>query len=258
MKNYNEYTCSDIVSYGIDTFLILSAGYFDLLKDEIDLLSEIDYSDELQSITKQFCEIAMPSIGTSTPNHQVSEDYFDEASLLEAWRALFIQLEKIGCAEIILKWFNQFKQIETHFRSRLDFDWANAFLYRHKLKEIEGGPNLSQLTSQQLTILFLKGELRYFKWCCKLSVLVEYEKKDSWRVYVIKSLRRTVWMRLTMRDWRMLKIWIEIFKFLTPDEISELDRWGKIAFDKLYGEGNNGHFSLIQLAKDLEEHGYMT
>jgi hypothetical protein len=248
MKNYDEYTHSDIISYGLNTFLVMSTDYFTYLKAEIDLLSEIDFTDELKSYARQFCEIAMPSIGQSTPSRQVPENYFDDASFFEAWRTLFIHLEKMGYAKVFLHWFNHLMIIREHFAPRLRSWWTDILLYWHKFKQIDSGPNLPQLTSQQITILLLHERVRNFEWCCKPRLWIESDK-DIWSIYILKSSR----MSVTIRNHGLLKMWVEIFKLLNNDELIELDGWGKAVLDKL---NEDEYFSLIQLAQDLKTYGY--
>jgi len=250
MKNYNEYSYDDIISYGIDTFLIMSTYYFPYLKDEIDLLSEINFTDELQSHARQFCEIAMPSIGQSTPNHQVSEDHFDKSSLMKAWEDIFIYLEKIGYDKIILTWFNHLMTIKLYFAARFwESSWTQFFLVWHKIKEIETGPKLPHDINQQIKILLLQEEVRRFEWCCKPRLWLESEE-DRWSRYVMKS----AWMSVVIRRHRLLKMWVELFKILKDDDIIEIERWEKSVFELF---DITEHLSLPQLKQDLKQYGYL-
>lgn len=253
-KNYDEYSHIDIIEYGLNTFSIMSTDYFTYLKAEIDLLNEINFTHDLELHARQFCEIAMTSIGQSTPNHQVHEDHFDKTSLLVAWKDFFTYLEKIGYDKVILTWFDHLMRVKKHFATRLHSWWEDILLYWRKIEKIDNGPNLPQLINQQITILLLQERVRNFEWCCKPRLWMESDK-DVWSRYVMKSLGNSTWMRGMIVDYGLLKMWAEIFRILTEEELAELDRWGKSVFEKLNEDGY-GYFSLVQFAQDLKTHGY--
>ena len=253
MKNYNEYSHIDIIGYGIRTFLVMSTDYFSYLKDEIDLLNEINFTEELKSYARQFCEIAMPSIGQSTPNRKVPEDHFDKASLMKAWEDIFIHLEKLGYDKVILTWFNHLMKIDLYFAVRLhEPSWTSILLVWHKIKEIETGPGLPQHINQQITIFLLQEQVRKFEWCCKLRLWVEADE-DIWSKYVMQTSGISSSMKGMIREHGLLKMWVALSKILKDDDIIEVEKWGKSAFEKF---NITEYFSLPQLAMDLKKHGY--
>jgi len=250
MKNYDEYSYDDIISYALNTFLVMSTDYFTYLISEIDLLEQINFTDELKSYARQFCEIAMPSIGQSTPNRKVSDDYFNKKELFEAWEYLFSYLRKSEYSKTILNWFNYLMRVEAYFAPKLTFSpWMDILLNWNKLKQIDKGPNLSQLINQQITILLLQERVRKFEWCCKPRLWLESDK-DMWSRYVMKSA--SMWRVIT--HYGLLKMWIEIFKILKEEDLIELDKWGQYVFEKL---NITDYFSLPQLKQDLKNHGYL-
>jgi hypothetical protein len=249
---YQDFSHTQIVTYGINLFLIMSTDYFFYMSNEIEMLRNIPETDDILRIARQFCENALPAIGVSIPDQKVDENYYNQEKLLDKWNDLFSNLAAMGYAEPIERWLDHLMLIKNHFIpiwgvSEIPYllsDWDT----NSSIPNLETVP---ELTGLRIKIAALNYFRKYSQLCCKLSVLIDHDK-EPWSRYVMKSLSTTSWMQNTMNNHYNLAMWVEIFNLVDDTRLSELDKWLEMVCETLAIKQD---FHLWELRRDLKIHG---
>lgn len=187
----------------------------------------------LRNISKDFAISYHKYLGKSLPEQpsvQLSESLDDDDAELDIWNNTFINLNKLGYAEVVYEWVKELDRLDKKQDSIVHFGshWDNL------LEDWSLNPtnptfipvSLSALTTASLQAIILRATTKYYKARIKLEQIHVSHKKSQWEQYAFDVLRVGSWLSLQVQSIIYATKWEAIMNLLSHHEISILETWG--------------------------------
>ncbi len=246
LQEYDKLKC-------VSFFILLSLDVFSSLVDDLDFPNS--YHPMIQTISREFLETALPSIGISLPGVSVEANYYDEAKFLSAWDNAFRRLREIGCEEVICHWLQQTIYAQTlRFRvnerawGSMVYDWAMGSTMHPSL-----ALDTQKIHHMHVEILRLQiKSIRMLEF--ELPRMIQNSSVDDWQNYLLATRSGGVFLYTQIRLNYAIRLWKSFFQILSMDEILVFEKWAnEVIYETMeYGYDIENRFSLEKLAKDLQ------
>jgi hypothetical protein len=247
-----NFTPDEIKSYGIAPFQDLSTRHFEVLAIDLGFISP--YHKDLRRISREFSELALSSIGISTPTKKIERPSYNEAALLEAWQGAFRQLETIGYDEIICNWLIKLR-FEEEIRSKLEsLPWRDMLLEWARTPANFPSLRLPQNIIQEIRILVMSDFIDWTYMNHRFPYVIDDSEMDEWEEYAMNKVGGKYRIPNRIRLQQQINKWVGIFKIMTKRQIKILDKWG---YEQIKDKHDAyAYFPLLELANPLQEKGY--